>query len=82
MLSRHEGQLQRNKYMRATSTTSSADASHAYAYVILHGGLGHVEPDDVKQQLPEPSSDHMIFVCGPPPMMNAISGVCSYNDSI
>ena len=33
------------------------------------GGVGHVTVDTVKEQLPQPSNDHLILVCGPPPMM-------------
>ena len=28
----------------------------------------------MKQVLPGPTADHLVYVCGPPPMMNAISG--------
>ncbi|KAK9806415.1 hypothetical protein WJX73_003653 [Symbiochloris irregularis] len=35
---------------------------------------GHVNKELVQQQLPPPGSDSLILVCGPPPMMKAISG--------
>ena len=38
------------------------------------GGVGYITEDIAKQQLPEPSDDNLILVCGPPPMMKAISG--------
>ncbi|CAK0786056.1 hypothetical protein CVIRNUC_009269 [Coccomyxa viridis] len=38
------------------------------------GGKGHITADTVKQQLPPPSDNNLILVCGPPPMMKAISG--------
>jgi len=38
------------------------------------GGVGHLTEDIARQQLPPPSDDHLILVCGPPPMMKAISG--------
>jgi len=37
-------------------------------------GVGYVSPAIIKNQLPAPSSDSVIFVCGPPPMMEAIIG--------
>lgn len=38
------------------------------------GGVGYITKDMVTKHLPAPSSDSMIMVCGPPPMMKAISG--------
>ncbi|BDA51006.1 NADH-cytochrome b5 reductase 2 [Coccomyxa sp. Obi] len=38
------------------------------------GGKGYITADIVKAQLPAPSDDNMILVCGPPPLMKAISG--------
>lgn len=38
------------------------------------GGAGYITTDMLKQHLPSPSSDCKIFVCGPPGMMNVISG--------
>ncbi|CAL5228522.1 g11674 [Coccomyxa viridis] len=38
------------------------------------GGKGHIDADMVKQQLPPPSDKNLILVCGPPPMMKALSG--------
>ncbi|KAK9840785.1 hypothetical protein WJX81_004485 [Elliptochloris bilobata] len=38
------------------------------------GGVGYVTPEVVQEHLPPPSPDNLILVCGPPPMMNAISG--------
>lgn len=38
------------------------------------GEKGFVSGDLITAKLPKPSNDSMIFVCGPPPMMNAISG--------
>eukprot|EP00611_Tribonema_gayanum_P025857 TRINITY_DN6004_c0_g1_i3.p1 TRINITY_DN6004_c0_g1~~TRINITY_DN6004_c0_g1_i3.p1 ORF type:complete len:292 (-),score=113.20 TRINITY_DN6004_c0_g1_i3:337-1212(-) len=38
------------------------------------GPVGHIGLEDCKQYLPPPSDDHMVFVCGPPPLMKAISG--------
>ena len=36
--------------------------------------IGHVNKELVQQQLPPPGPDSLIMVCGPPPMMKAISG--------
>merc|ERR1712144_169839 len=38
------------------------------------GGKGYVTAEMLKQKMPPPSSDGMVFVCGPPPMMEVISG--------
>jgi len=38
------------------------------------GGKGYITADMLKQKMPPPSNDNMVFVCGPPPMMNVISG--------
>lgn len=38
------------------------------------GYRGFVNADLVKKYMPSPSADSMVFVCGPPPMMKAISG--------
>lgn len=38
------------------------------------GKTGHITLDVLKEHLPKPSSEHKVFVCGPPPMYNAISG--------
>ncbi|KAK3694777.1 hypothetical protein B0T22DRAFT_81413 [Podospora appendiculata] len=39
------------------------------------GGKGYISKELLKTVLPEPKTDNIkLFVCGPPPMMNAISG--------
>lgn len=38
------------------------------------GQVGYITDDYAKKLLPPPSKDTLIFVCGPPPMMEAISG--------
>jgi len=38
------------------------------------GEVGRITPELAKKYLPEPSNDHLVLVCGPPPMMNAVSG--------
>lgn len=38
------------------------------------GGVGYVTSELIAEKLPGPKENAMIFVCGPPPMMNAISG--------
>lgn len=38
------------------------------------GSVGYVTEDVVAKHCPPPADDHLILVCGPPPMMNAISG--------
>ena len=38
------------------------------------GLKGFVSADIVNTYLPKPSADNIIFVCGPPPMMKAVSG--------
>lgn len=39
-----------------------------------NGPLGHIDAEDIKKELPAPGNDHLIFVCGPPPMMDIMSG--------
>jgi len=38
------------------------------------GDVGYVTQDMVKKYLPPPSDDNLIMVCGPPPMVEKISG--------
>jgi cytochrome-b5 reductase len=38
------------------------------------GGVGYVTKDILSSNMPKANSDCMVLVCGPPPMMNAISG--------
>jgi len=38
------------------------------------GGSGFVSEQMVKENIPRPSEDSMVFVCGPPGMMKAVSG--------
>ncbi|PRP87281.1 hypothetical protein PROFUN_01543 [Planoprotostelium fungivorum] len=38
------------------------------------GEVGRVTTDLAKRLLPPPSDEHLVLVCGPPPMMNAVSG--------
>ncbi|KAF4320968.1 hypothetical protein BBO99_00005086 [Phytophthora kernoviae] len=38
------------------------------------GRTGYVTKELIQELMPEPSDDNLIGVCGPPPMMNAISG--------
>lgn len=38
------------------------------------GHTGHIDKDFLKENLPGPSADHKIYVCGPPPLYKAISG--------
>ena len=42
--------------------------------MLWSGGKGYVTPDMIKDYMPAPGPDSMIFVCGPPPMVNIISG--------
>jgi len=37
-------------------------------------GVGHMTEDMVSKVIPPPGDDTLIFVCGPPPMMDTISG--------
>lgn len=38
------------------------------------GGVGYVNEGICREHLPAPSDDNKVFVCGPPPMMKALSG--------
>lgn len=42
--------------------------------IFWKGGVGYVTKDVVTKHLPTPGPDHLIMVCGPPPMMKAVSG--------
>lgn len=42
--------------------------------VTWSGSVGYVTPDLLKQHMPPPSKENMVFVCGPPGMMIAVSG--------
>eukprot|EP00123_Amoebidium_parasiticum_P013461 comp21968_c0_seq1/m.31703 comp21968_c0_seq1/g.31703 ORF comp21968_c0_seq1/g.31703 comp21968_c0_seq1/m.31703 type:complete len:297 (-) comp21968_c0_seq1:316-1206(-) len=37
-------------------------------------GVGYLNADVIKANMPKPSDDNLIFVCGPPGMMNVVSG--------
>lgn len=37
-------------------------------------GSGYITREMIDRHMPEPSEDHLIMVCGPPGMMNHISG--------
>lgn len=38
------------------------------------GSTGYITKDVLQKYMPAPSSDSLVMVCGPPPMMKAISG--------
>lgn len=38
------------------------------------GSVGYVSKDIIQKHIPAPSNDNLVLVCGPPPMMKAISG--------
>ena len=38
------------------------------------GGVGYVTKEMASSHIPPPSDDHLILVCGPPPMYKALSG--------
>jgi cytochrome-b5 reductase len=38
------------------------------------GDTGHVGPETVQKRFPAPSPQTFVYVCGPPPMMNAVTG--------
>jgi len=43
-------------------------------------GVGYVTSNIIKEQLPKPDADNLILVCGPPPMMEVISGTKNMKD--
>ena len=47
-----------------------------YIYVIYYTLYipGHPTMEMIRQCLPPPSTDHLVYVCGPPPMVRAICG--------
>ena len=55
--------------------------SRAFRYVVdkkdepsFVGSEGYITDAVLRQHVPPPSDDNLILVCGPPPMMKAISG--------
>ncbi|GLC37614.1 hypothetical protein PLESTF_001642100 [Pleodorina starrii] len=42
--------------------------------VFWRGGVGYITRDLLKQKMPQPSRDSLVMVCGPPGMMEAVSG--------
>jgi cytochrome-b5 reductase len=38
------------------------------------GGIGFVTPKLLKNKLPEPGDTTMVYVCGPPKMIEVVSG--------
>lgn len=47
----------------------------AYGGVFWNGGVGYITGEMISKFMPDPSNDDgLVLVCGPPPMMNAISG--------
>jgi cytochrome-b5 reductase len=42
--------------------------------IFWKGGVGRVTKEELARELPSPGSGGKVFVCGPPPMMNAVSG--------
>jgi NAD(P)H-flavin reductase len=38
------------------------------------GGVGYITQDTLRQHMPAPGDKSLVLVCGPPPMMKAISG--------
>ena len=38
------------------------------------GSVGYVTKDTIQKYMPAPSNDSLVMVCGPPPMVKAISG--------
>lgn len=38
------------------------------------GSVGYVSKEVIQKYIPAPSDDNLVMVCGPPPMMKAISG--------
>lgn len=45
-----------------------------WAGIFWRGGVGYVTKDVLAKQLPLPSKDSLVMVCGPPGMMEAVSG--------
>lgn len=39
-----------------------------------HRSTGYITPALLKEHMPPPSDDSLVLVCGPPPMMKALSG--------
>ena len=44
------------------------------------GARGFIDRARLEQYIPKPSADPLIFICGPPPMYNALSGPREENE--
>lgn len=42
--------------------------------VMFNGGVGYITKDVIKQHLPPPGKDNIVMVCGPPGLMESVSG--------
>lgn len=42
--------------------------------IFWKGGVGRVSKEEIARELPAPGAGGIVYVCGPPPMMNAVSG--------
>jgi cytochrome-b5 reductase len=46
----------------------------SFGGIFWKGGVGRVTEEEVRREMPAPGKGGIVFVCGPPPMMNAVSG--------
>jgi cytochrome-b5 reductase len=79
--SRREGDIILRRELDTLATVARENGKKfTVTYVLSEPGpswqglRGHVSPAAIKRHLPPPGDDTVVFVCGPPPMMESISG--------
>ena len=71
LVAKHPKQLIVTYVVDKATTSSWMDAD---GWIRQKHATGFVTKQLLSQSLPPPSNETMVFVCGPPPMMNAVSG--------
>ena len=68
-------------YIRRRARAHARTLTHTQVHYVLDkapagwkGGAGYLTPDMLKKYLPSPAPGNMIYVCGPPPMYQAVCG--------
>lgn len=46
----------------------------SFGGIFWKGGVGRVTKEELAREMPRPGSGGIVYVCGPPPMMKAVSG--------
>ncbi len=65
---------------RLTTDTAPPSSFDVTSVSFSNHNQGRVGPELIKASMPAPGPDSLVLVCGPPPMMNAVSGDKVMND--